>query len=200
MKTLYQELTTYEGDYADLLGKLHLLDIFSDVIKAFDVPTAKKVIRFLAYVYSKESDRIKLKEDWVKQKKACFVEAGLEGDEMMQRLVLLMPVGEDDTIPAMIKRTAMRYLTHQNDRNNKDLKSLYDLYDEMIVAAAQPVADLEQYQYKFKCRDYANQILAWIKEAEERIKNEDAQLKTAKKEIQDKNNRMAQAIRVENAV
>lgn len=201
METIYNKLVAHEGDYNDLLEKLNLLFIFGPIIDTFNESpeTAKAVIRFLAYAYSKDSEYILSKDKWISQKLRCAKAANLN-DRWHQQVVYLEATEEYDTVPDIIKGVAIKYLAYQNDANNEDLKSLYDLHKEMIVAAASALKDangLIDYEQKYKCRKYANEIKQWIREAEDRMKQEDTNLRAAKEEIR-KKTKVNKSWRVEN--
>lgn len=199
MRTLYQEIIAYEGDYSDLFERLRLLEIFGDIIGAFDPPTAKAVIRYIAYVYSKDSEYTLARETLVRHKTRCAEAAKLPKDRYVN-VVMLEPSRPDDRIPDIIRATAIKYLTYQNERANMDLKSLYDLYQEMIVASAQGATTYDQYKGKYECRKYANEIREWIKEAEDTMRKESNDIKALRSELKEKNTRHSQTIRPENAI
>jgi hypothetical protein len=198
MNTLYHHIKSYQGDYEDLFTKLNLLDIFGPIIKAFEKEAAKAVIRYLAYVYSKESEFVFAKESAERIKVRCAQLANLP-DHHYQQVVYLTPVDEFDDVPAIIKGVAMKYLSYQGDVNNKDLKSLKDLYQEMVEASGSAATKHEDYEHKYKCRKYANDIKLWIEDLEKRMRDEDSHMKGVKSELKENKKAHGQALRPENA-
>jgi len=198
MKSAYQVLTTYTGDFEEMLTKMMLFDIFKPIIEAFEPVTAKKLIRYIAFLYSKDSNLILAKEDLKRKKIRCAKQADLP-DELYANAVFLVPNNEMDAVPAIIRTVAIKYLDYQDEPNNKDLKSLEDLYDEMVEKSAMQPQSASDYDLKFKCREYANKIRQWIDDLRHKMKEEDTQVRAMRQELKEKAHRNTMVVRPENA-
>lgn len=198
MKSIYQLIKTYEGDFQDIFTKLRLMDIFKPVLEKFDPPTAKKVIRFIAFVYSKESEFILMRESLRRVKDRCAKEAALP-ERLIPQVAYLQKEDEYDSVPDMIRMVATKYLAYQNEPNNEELKSLYDLRNEMLQAAAMPVIKDEHYKLKYDCRQYATSLKKDIEEIEKKMRDEDSQLKAQVQELKEKHKTSANVVRPEHA-
>lgn len=197
MKSLYQKIIAHEGDFRDFFVRMDLMEIFSPIIDRFDPPTARCIIRYIAYAYSKESDYINLRETVKRIKDRCIEQSDLP-QTLIAQVAYFIPTDEEDDLPAMIRGVATKYLAYQDEPSAEDLISLRDLYDEMRRATNMPVTKDEHYKLKYECRKYANDIKEWIKEAETRIREEDTKLKAIKQDLREKTKFSTQALRPEN--
>lgn len=200
MKTVYQQIMRYDqDDFEDMLGRMNLLNIFSPIVDTFSDPSVvKAVVKYIVAVYSKDSEFM-LAGSTTKSNKQRAADAVKLPSNRHQQIIYLDEIDEYDKIPSIIVDVAFKYLAYQNDRNNTDLKSLYDLYDEMIRAAASKLkkGDEVDYELKHKCRKYASEILDSIKKAESDMKEESTHVQSTIDELHSKRKANIKALRPE---
>lgn len=194
MINAYSELVSYNGnEWDDFLDRISLLDIFMPVIKHYeDVDVLKCVVRYIAYAYSFQSDKILLNSDWEKNKKSIFDLVMIKPEqEYYNDLVLLQN-------PAVVI-SIQKWLDYQDSDTFKQLSVLKDLRLEMQLSAVSLIKKSSgetDFDQKFKNAEYANKLKLMIKDLESELIQNDGKLKEAVKEVKaaSKNNNSKRSV------
>ncbi len=177
----FQALVTYEEDlWEDYLSQILLVDIFSPVIKEYeDKQVLKSVIRYIAYAYSHDSDKITLGQDWQKNKQQIF------------EFVMIKPEKKSYEDLVLLKNKAVvesihNWLDFQQKDTFVQLQVLKDLRVEMQISSLTAILKASgevDYDQKFRNAGYASDLKKMIKDLESELIQNDALLKEAAKEV-----------------
>jgi len=177
----YFEIIKHEDDnWQEFLEQICLYDIFKPVIEYYkDRSTLKCVIRYIAYTYSKDSDKVLLGADWQKNKQQIFEDVMAKPVKgLYEELVLLKN-------PEVVE-TIHNWLEHQDGEVWKTLCTLKDLRVEMQLSAVskilKPSMEVD-YTQKFLNAEYADKLKVMIKNLELELIQNDGKLKEAVKEV-----------------
>src|SRR4029078_10047735 len=102
----YHSIVSYEEDnWEEFLDRILLIHIFLPVIKAYtNKDTLRGVIRYIAYAYSVDSDKVILGRDWKKNKQEIFEFVLIKPEaKSYEELVLLKSEAVVDTIHRWIE-------------------------------------------------------------------------------------------------
>ncbi len=173
----FQSIISHEGnDWEDFLERCMLIDIFLPVIKAYqNIDDAKCAIKYIAYAYSMQSDKVKLGMDWHKNKQEIFdyvMARPISG--MYEDLVLLQ---NEKVVEAIHK-----WLTFQDNEVFEMLCVLKDLKSEMQRSCQAPISVVD-YDQKFKNSGYSMDLKVKIKDLESELIQNDMKLKEGIKEV-----------------
>jgi hypothetical protein len=177
----FHSIVSYEGDnWDDFLDRILLVHIFSPVIKEYkNKDTLKGAIRFIAYAYSVDSDKIILGRDWKKNKQEIFEFVLIKPEKKSyEDLVLLENKAVVETIH--------RWVDHQNNDTFTHLQVLKDLRVEMQISALSKILKSSgeiDYDQKFRNAKYADDLKQMIKDLESELIQNNQKLKDAVKEV-----------------
>jgi hypothetical protein len=178
-----QALSTYTGDdWYEYLDSISLCEIFKDLIVKYQADPAllKGIIRYIAWAYSKDSDKITLGTDWLENKKRIFEAAQLPPMEDVLRNVVFLA---DEIVLITIKR----WIEFQDDDTWKELMMLKDLRSEMQLSANSPLksgnGEAVNYDQKFKNAKYSIDLALMIKDCESKLLQNDPRFKDAVREV-----------------
>jgi hypothetical protein len=177
----FHSIISYEGDnWGDFLDRILLVHIFSPVIKEYqNKDTLNGAIRFIAYAYSVDSDKIILGRDWKKNKQEIFEFVLIKPEKKSyEDLVLLENKAVVETIH--------RWVDHQNNDTFTHLQVLKDLRVEMQISALSKILKSSgevDYDQKFRNAKYADDLKQMIKDLESELIQNNQKLKDAVKEV-----------------
>lgn len=181
MVSPFHSLTSYEEDnWEDFLNKILLIDIFLPVIEEYhDKNVLKAVIRFIAYAYSPDSDKIILGRDWKKNKQEIF------------EFVMIKPEKSSYEDLVLLKNKAVvesihRWVAYQDNDTFTQLQVLKDLRVEMQISALSRILKASgetDYDQKFRNAKYADDLKEMIKDLESELIQNNQKLKDAVKEV-----------------
>lgn len=183
----FHTLVNYqEDDWQDYLEKCLLIDIFTPVIKEYkDVQVLKCVIRYIAYAYSVQSDKIVLGMEWHKNKKQIFEFVSAKPEKTIyEDLVLLKNEA--------VLKSVNNWLEHQDEDTFKQLSVLRDLRVEMQISALTNIRKSSgeiDFDQKFKNAEYAIKLKLMIKDLESELVQNYSELKDAVKEVRTENSK-----------
>lgn len=181
MTEAYSEIIKFEEDgWEEFLEQICLYEIFKPVISAYqDRDTLKRVIKYIVYAYSKNSDKIILGMEWQKNKQQIF------------EFVLAKPiVGIYEDLVLLkseeVVSTIHKWLEFQDSDTFKQLQVLRDLRIEMQLSANGSIvkANGEQdYTQKFLNAEYAMKLKVMIKDLETELIQNDMKMKDSVREV-----------------
>lgn len=191
MINAFVSVQNYDGDdWESYLEKICLLDIFSEIIKAYPENSIRKgIIAFIALAYSIDSDAVVLGMDWKKNKTIIFQRTGLP-QSMWQE------VGEFKS-DAVLK-SINRWINMADSDTWVQLSVLRDLRQEMQSSANSPIRKSSgeiDFSQKYLNAGYANELKKMIRDLESELIQNNLKLKDAVKEI--KNHKVKQTMSVE---
>lgn len=154
MTNPYQALTTYEGsDWEDYLESLSMLEVFGELFGIWTTPDAqRKIIRYIAWTYSKDSKKLMEGLDWQTNKRNLYDLAGLPANLWPDIGMLKRPE---------LLKTVHRWLDFQGDAVFKQLQVLRDLKAEMQESCAGMISKNGEgidYDQKMKNARYAHDL------------------------------------------
>lgn len=178
MTNPYQALTSYEGDrWKEFLDNIHLLDVFGELLPHYTHPeSTRKIIRYIVWTYSADSDKLVLGMDWEENKKKIYQQAGLPGSSWNDIGLL-----QDN----LVLRAIHNWLTFQGDPVFKQLETLKDLKLEMQISATGKVVKSSgevDYDQKFRNAEYAEKLAKMIQDLENQYIQNNPKLQQAIKE------------------
>lgn len=178
MVLVYQTLTTYQGsEWKKLFEQLGLLDTFGEILGDYSHPdSTRKVIRYIVWTYSANSERLISGQDWENNKKNNFDHAGI-AIEMWEKIGMLKD--------RVILNAVHYWLEYQDDPVFKMLLCLKDLKLEMQISSVGRITKASSeidYDQKYKNANYAIELDGKIKQLENQLIQNDPKLKEAIKE------------------
>lgn len=182
--SIYKYFTDLEelgGDMVQHINALELHLVFKPLIddpEIIDGETFNSIFFWILHCYSLESKKDIIAADW-KSRKLTIASS------------VKMPMHYADLKQRSIRETIINYLEFQNYRTYKHLLILREQYQEMLTAALSPLKkggeDPEiDYKAKYECGAYADKILERIQQYEQRIKDDNTDLKDAIKDVEEK--------------
>lgn len=183
--SVYKYFTDLEDVGGDMVQHIHALElglvfkpIIEDRIINKDEESFNPVFFWILHCYSTESKKDIISADWNTRKLTIAIS-------------LKMPVYFVDLKQQSIRETIINYLEFQNYRTYKHLMILREQYQEMLTAALSPLRkggeDPEiDYKAKYECGAYADKILERIQQYEQKIKDDNTDLKDAIQDVEQK--------------
>lgn len=176
----YIALTSYEGsEWGKFLDQMGLLKVFEGVLMNFCHPdSTRKIIRYIVWTYSVNSDRQVAGMDWENNKRNNFNQAGLPGD-FWEKIGLLKDLD--------VRRTVHRWLDFQDEPLFKQLQTLRDLKMEMQLSSVGIISKSNgeiDYDQKFKNANYSVDLDKMIQQLENQSIQNNPNLKDAMRELQ----------------
>lgn len=189
MVNLYKELTSdaesiHAMGFKEKLRDMEVLKIFEGLYTVYSNEfLVKKIVLFIVYCYSKESDKIALGDDRRQKKGDLFRKMNFphDNDEQEQFLYQAVVMLEE----TYVAEAAMGWLEKQNYPSFTHWITLKDAYAQMQNAIMLPIAMVD-YDQKFRCVEYMNSLRKMIKEAEEMLMQNDVSLKPLYNEVKEK--------------
>jgi hypothetical protein len=193
MINAYQALISHEeDDWQEYLNKICLIDIFMELILNYghDKQLLKSFIKYIAFAYSKESDKIIIGDDWEENKKRIFEAAGFEPiDSFLQATVYL----KDD----IVVRAINKWLSFQDNDINAQLKSLQDLQLEMRISSNSAIKKSSgeiDFDQKYKNACYVGDLRKIINNLQDELIQSSPKLKEAYKEVKAGNKKNTKSV------
>jgi hypothetical protein len=154
----YHALIQYEGeDWPAFLENIGLLPIFKRLFIRYSKPeSTRKIIRYIVYTYSANSEKLIVGMDWSNNKKQIY--------DYVQLPAELWP-GVGLLNDPLILQTVHQWLDFQGDRVFKQLQSLKDLQLEMQLTSngvIKKASDEVDYDQKYRNANYARELSAII--------------------------------------
>lgn len=169
----FEIITKEEDNFKDFLERVRLLDIFKEIFDTFpEMDLCKKIVKFITYAYSLESDKISTSGDRRVEKKRIFDSIGLKGKEI-EELVLNL---EAPSVIICIEK----WLAFQDNDNFNYLVTLKENYVQQQRGSLLPTTD---YNQKQKCVEHMNSLRKMIKEATSELIQNSEKLKEAHVEV-----------------
>jgi hypothetical protein len=175
---VYAELIQYEengGDMVDRIDRLNLHVIFEPIIANYpDRSVFNKILFYILHVYSKESKSIIPGQDYGQCK-----------DRLADRMKLSDQLREDTVhlrCPHIVT-TVRRYLKNQMSKTLEHLTMKRELYHQMLTSSISGATEDLSYDQKFKNSEYADKLYDQIHEWEQRLLEENKELKPALEEL-----------------
>jgi hypothetical protein len=165
MTNPYLAITTYNGDFWEgHLKELCLYDIFADLINKYtDQEILGKILRYIAWQYSEDSDKVVLNMALLQNKQSLFKLAGLP-KELYDPIVLF-----SDEI---ILQSIIKWLDFQDNDVFTQLMVFKQLKLEMQLSANSPLKNSSgqiDYDQKFKNANYAMDLRKKINDLEKEL-------------------------------
>jgi hypothetical protein len=179
MVNSFFETVTYAGDdYAEYLEKLNIISIFEPIFKAYEDPElCKKIVKYVAYTHSLESDKLSVGGDRRKEVTKVFKDLSIP-DEYYEDLVLLRN-------SAVIK-SAQRWMQYRDNRQIEYLFTLQNAYAQQQAASLKDIKKSTgevDYDQKQRCIEHMTELKQMIKDAESELQQNHEKLKEAYKEV-----------------
>lgn len=188
----FQEITIFSGDdFRDHLGQISLESIFDPVMKEYNYDPAfcVKVIKFIAYSNSIESNKISVGGDRRKELHKIFRDLDMPHNGVdpaffnvernyYEEIVML---GNDSVVESII-----RWLKHKDNRQLEFLFTLQNAYVQHQAASLKEIRKSSgevDYDQKYKCIGYMMELKKKIKDAEAELQQHDPKLKEAYEEV-----------------
>jgi len=173
----FHSIVNHDGnDWEDFLEKCLLIDIFLPVLKNYtNVEDAKCAIKYIAYAYSFQSDKVILGMDWQKNKQSIFefvMVRPVKG--MYEDLVLL----KNESVVSSIQK----WIQFQDNDTYIQLTMLRDLKMEMQLSCQAPISIVD-FDQKYKNAGYAMDLKQKIKDLEAELIQNDMKMKDGVKEL-----------------
>src|SRR5574338_1122513 len=156
MVNVYQELINYEGnDWDNFLDNLDLLRTFSPVLSlTTDADEIRGIVRYIAHVYSHNSDKSLFGRDFYKNKKNIFDDTMLS----QQWLPILVDLSNEKVVDAI-----SNWIEYQDDDVFQQLIMLKELMSEMRKSCVTKLKKGKDdsatidYDQKFKNAEYRSE-------------------------------------------
>jgi hypothetical protein len=159
-----------------------LRDTFKEVMEEFPDPeVSAKVIRYIAFAYGRNSDKLVLHKDWQTNKRYIAIEVDLP-DEYHTRVV------DFESTIGSVYTCAHKFLILQGDSLWKHLQTLKDCYAQQCYAAVSNILDKDgkmNYDQKFKCMQHAEELRKLIASTEQEYLGQFDKLKPAVNDLND---------------
>lgn len=187
MVNLYKVITA-EADAAhatgfkEKLAEWEVLYIFNDLYTNYNNEfLVKKIVIFIVYCYSKDSSKIALGDDRRQKKGDLFRSMNFphKDDNEEQFLYQSIVMLEE----RFVANAALAWLELQNYPAFRHWITLKDSYSQMQNAVLLPSVEYDQ---RFRCVGYMNDLKKMIKEAEELLMQNDPALKPLYVEVKEK--------------
>lgn len=175
----YNVLISYaESNWKEYLEEHSLLSVFNDLVAEYgsDNPLLTKLIRYIVWAYSLDSEKIVLGADWLQNKAEIFNSSGLP-ETLWDSVALL----KNETIIKAIHG----WLRYQEQDVFTQLVVLKDLLIEMQLSANSLIkrgTDID-YDQKFKNARYALELRDMIQKLETQLLQNHPKLKAGIKEV-----------------
>jgi hypothetical protein len=185
MRSTYEQITQYDGtEFEEYLRKLNLLRLFTDLHTMFkNTGHFESIVKYIVHCYSFESEFVARGATWaqIKHNVAKYVML----PESLNTVVVELGIHtqfeaepKDDQKKEEKRKFELQvssvtqaihdYMSFENDRDNRHLKKLYDLYEEQQAGMSDSSIS---YDEKDKCRKRAKETREEIEQIEQGIKN-----------------------------
>lgn len=215
--SIYKALIQYEdiqGDMVERIRELYVQHVFKPMTEYYgdNLQLFNKALFFILHTYSLNSKYHILGQDWLEIKLRIAERVGInkeepfmvrkttedEEDESTENVLLYTDLILLES-PEVVK-TIQNYLNFQGNRNFKHLCMLKDQYEQMVNGSLDPIKkssnDID-FEQKNKNRGYATKILKEIMEWEQKMAEDNQELKDAVEEFYNKTRMSLNSLRVE---
>jgi hypothetical protein len=194
---VYTELIQYEeigGDMTDRIDRLNLHVIFEPIITHYpDRSKFNSVLFFILHVYSKEGTAIIPGQDYLQCKERLADRLKIKDEQLREDILYLR-------CPEIVK-TVQRYLKLQMSKTLEHLTMKRELYQQMLTSAMMNLTNKDggtDYDQKFSNSEYADKLYDQIHDWEQRLMDENKELKQAMEELRAvKQRRNISSLRIE---
>jgi hypothetical protein len=226
---LLTEFQGNDMDFEDLLSDLKL-KFFDNLYAIYPTKErARAAVEYIVYAYSRDSYLVTSGESWANCKERAADKADLnqeQRNELVNFEFKLVPkekksngkakgkdevdeIEKDEDLAelkasdhniAKIIVCINAYLNHQNDKINRHLRRMYDLYEQLSQAAVNMKADSSggiDWKQKIDNQNAANKLFDDIEIWEQKLEAKNANLRPAQKEIGEKKKIVATSLRPE---
>lgn len=171
----YQEISTYEeNEWQNFLDRLDLYEIFKPIFSlSSDPQTIGGIVRYIAWTYTKTSEKVIVNMSWEKNKSKNFDDTFLP-KEWKERLTQI----KDPEVVSVIEA----WLSYQDEETFSQMVTLKDLRSQMQKSC---VSDIKKgngseidYDQKFKNAEYVLDLQKMIKELENELIQNHPKLKS----------------------
>ena len=154
-----------EYDYEEYLKRVHLFDIFKDVIKEYkdredSFEVIRGVVMFITFSYSIESDMLFMNgESWERTRERIFKKTNLP-DDLFEDVALLKNISVQTSIE--------RWLRLQNSEEFSNFTHFRDLRSIMLSSCTGGIIKStgeQDYEQRMKNAIHAKELLEMMKEA-----------------------------------
>lgn len=185
MINAFNEIIKCEEDFSQLLDKYPFLRIFEPVIIEFP-DNYSSIIKYIAYAFSIESNKITLQGDRRKETTSIFKELKIK-EEFYTDIILLQN--------RELLKSVQQWVKFQDSAQLEYLFTLKESYVQQQSAAVSPLKKSDgisiDYDQKQKCIEHMSELRLMIKDAESELKQNDPKLKEAYKEVYSASNQPA---------
>lgn len=176
----FSEIINYEGDFNDILDKYNFVRIFEPVIVEFqEKEVASQVIKYIAFSFSIESNKITVEGDRKKETTAIFRQLKIK-EELYTDIILLQN--------RAVLKSVQAWCKFQDSAQLEYLFTLKEAYVQQQSASISPLKKSDglniDFDQKQKCIEHMAELRLMIKDAESELKQNDPKLKQAYKDIQ----------------
>jgi hypothetical protein len=176
----YYEIVNHSGfDFEDYLRQMSLVSIFEPVFQEYpDKELAKKVVRYIAYSHSMESNKLSVGGDRRKELNAIFKDLDIP-KEYYDDLVLLKN--------RSVIKSVQLWMQRQDNRQIEYLFTLQNAYVQQQTASLEPLRKTDgitiDYNQKMDCIEHMTELKKMIKDAESELQQNHEKLKESYQEV-----------------
>lgn len=174
------EIVNHSGfDFKEYLEALNLLSIFEPVFLEYtDMEVAVKIVKYIAYSHSLESNKLTVGGDRRKELNTIFKDLKIK-DEYYDDCVLLKN-------RAVIKSVQL-WMQKQDNKQIEYLFTLQNAYVQQQTASLEPLKKTDgvsiDYNQKMDCIEHMTQLKKMIRDAESELQQNHEKLKEAYNEV-----------------
>lgn len=186
MTNIYYDIVNYENDdFEEYLRRILIYDVFKNIIEEYaDTIIAKKVIRYILYAYSMDSEMLSPNgNNWSKVSEQILEVVGLP-IELYDDVLLLQNQS--------VLLTIQRWLQYQNNEMFTNYITYRDLRREMLASSLSKIkaaSDEINYEQKMKNAIHAGTLLQMMNEAMESFIQNHPKLKASAETLNRANNK-----------
>lgn len=175
----FHETVSFDGDYEEIFDKFNFIRIFDPIFKSFpDKQEAGRIVKYIAYAFSLESNKITVSGDRRKETQDIFNELKIKKD--LYTDVVLLQNNE-------ILKSVQAWCKFQDSAQLEYLFTLKQAYVQQQSAAISPLKKSDgvniDFDQKQKCIEHMRELKQWIKDAESELQQNNPKLKEAYKDI-----------------
>lgn len=179
MVNAFNEIIQCEEDFASILDKYNFLRIFEPVIIEYQHRDIyQKIIKYIGFAFSNESNKITVEGDRRKETEAIFKQ--LQIDEKLYNDVVLLQ-------NASVLKSVKDWLSYQDNSQFEFLLTLKEAYVQQQTASVSPLKKSDgisiDFDQKQKCIEHMLELRKMIRDAESELKQNDPKLKQAYKDV-----------------
>lgn len=188
----FQEISIFSGDdFRDHLGRISLDHIFDPLLKeyGYDPALCVKIIKYIAFGNSIESDKISVGGDRRKELHKIFRYLDIPNEGVDPKFLSIKRNYYEEIVLLSndsVAESIIRWLKHKDNRQIEFLFTLQNAYVQQQAASLKEIRKSSgevDYDQKFKCIGYMMDLKNKIKDAESELQQNDPKLKAAYEEL-----------------